>query len=163
MRLRIFQQLRVQSVSPDGGGRREDVAFHGFYDISAVEAPLERQQREVDCVNSKDIAVNSFIVPRRARTVIAIIVSFVVRVAFESIGIVVESLAHAVGTGRPFFAAGRDAFRKRGCIDAGLFRHDINQYPVNKACSRSIGLNRFSFDVGLGKISRDVVVFANDD
>ena len=75
MRLRIFQQLRVQSVSPDGGGRREDVAFHGFYDISAVEAPLEGQQRKVDCVNSKDIAVNSFIVPRRARTVIAIIVS----------------------------------------------------------------------------------------
>lgn len=77
------------------------MAFHGFLDVPAVEIALEGQQREIHCVDGKDIAMDAFIIPRRARTVISVIMPLVVRIAFEGLsGIVVESLTHAVGAGR---------------------------------------------------------------
>ena len=43
------------------------MTFHGFFDISAVEIAFERQQREIHCVDGKDVAMYAFIVPRRIR------------------------------------------------------------------------------------------------
>ena len=106
VRLRIFDQLRIQRVSTHGGGRCEDMAFHGFLDVPAVEIALEGQQREIHCVDGKDIAMDAFIIPRRARTVISVIMPLVVRIAFEGVGIVVESPTHAVGAGRPLLPRG---------------------------------------------------------
>lgn len=40
------------------------MTFHGFFDISAVEIAFERQQREIHCVDGKDVAMYAFIVPR---------------------------------------------------------------------------------------------------
>ena len=102
------------------------MAFHGFLDVPAVEIALEGQQREIHCVDGKDIAMDAFIIPRRARTVISVIMPLVVRIAFEGVGIVVESLTHAVGAGRASLTARRNSFRKGCCINARFFRHDID-------------------------------------
>ena len=68
------------------------MSLHRFEHFRTGEASAQRQQREVDRIDSKDVAVHSLIIPRRAGTVIAVVLAALGMMMFPIFTVYITSL-----------------------------------------------------------------------
>src|SRR5574343_1042892 len=155
---RLIQQFGVQRIGASQAGLGQDVSLAGRTNFGAAKSALQRQFLDIEGIYGKDIAMDDLIVPWRAGTVVAVVVTAHVVVAGKPVSVVIDALPAAMGGLRAWFAARRYISAEFALLDRGDCRRQVDQNPVKEIDAWQRGRNAAAFLIDVVAAARNVWV-----
>src|SRR5690606_25676204 len=154
---------RVERVATGQLRRAEHVRLDRLEDIGTAKAFVHRAPLHAKRVEREDVVMDDGVVPRRAGTVVAVVVAGHVLVAAEPGGVVVDALARAARRVGPRLAARGDRARELALPDRSPVGLQVDQHPVEEVDARQVGGDAAALLVHVVRLRRHVLVVAAED
>lgn len=96
---------------------RQNVSLERCSNFRSAKSSFKRQAGDIHCVNGEDVAMNNFVIPGGAGTIVTKIVAAHVAVAGEPVRVIINALAAAKCSSRTGLAARRYCLAEFACLD----------------------------------------------